>query len=86
MSEQATVTVYTRDDCHLCEDAIETIRDVVDSLSRDIDVTLVDIDTASELRDEYGERVPYVLVDDRPQFKYHVDENEFRGVLSGIDE
>lgn len=85
MSDQTTITVYTRDDCHLCEDAIETIQGVVDSTNLDIDVTLIDIDTTNELREGYGERVPYVLVNDRPQFKYHVDENELRRRLSDID-
>lgn len=82
MSEKNTITVYTRDDCHLCEDAIETIQDVVDSTDIDVDVTLIDIDTTSELRDRYGERVPYVLVNDRPQFKYRVDQNELGRLLS----
>lgn len=86
MSDQTTITVYTREDCHLCEDAIETIRDVVDATDTDIDITLIDIDTTSELRDNYGERVPYVFVNDRPQFKYHVNENELRQCLSGTDE
>jgi glutaredoxin len=86
MSDRTTITVYTRDECHLCEDAIETIRGVVDSTDTDIDIVLIDIDTNSELRDRYGDRVPYVFVNDRPQFKYHVDENELREILSSIDE
>lgn len=86
MSEQITITVYTRDDCHLCEEAIETINSVVESTARDIDVTLIDIDTTSELRERYGERIPYVLVENRPRFKYRVDESELRKLLSSIDE
>jgi glutaredoxin len=81
MTDQTTITVYTREECHLCAAAIETIRDVVDSTSRNIEVVLIDIDD-SELEDEYGERIPYVLVDGQPTFKYRVDENELRKRLS----
>jgi glutaredoxin len=81
MADQTTITVYTREECHLCADAIETIRNVVGSTPHDIDVALIDIDD-SELQDEYGERVPYVLVDGQPAFKYRVNENELRERLS----
>lgn len=80
-----TVTVYTRDNCHLCEEAIETIRTVAADLSVAVDIELVDVDTDPELRAEYGERVPYVLVDDQPKFKYRVDADELRQVLTPPD-
>lgn len=79
---RTTITVYTREECHLCADAIETIRNVADSVSCDVAVTLVDIDSDSQLREQYGDRVPYVLVDDRPQFKYRVDENELKAIVT----
>lgn len=73
-----TVTVYTRENCHLCEEALSTIRDVSDDVDRSVEVELVDVDEDPELRDAYGERVPYVLVDGTPKFKYRVDRTEFR--------
>lgn len=78
---QTTITVYTREECHLCADAIETIRGVIDSVPKEVALTLVDIDADSELRAGYGERVPYVLVNNRPRFKYRVDEDELRSIL-----
>lgn len=83
MAESSTITVYTRENCHLCADAIDTIRGVADAVPRDIDLTLVDVDTDSELRAEYGERVPYIFVDGIPRFKYRVDEGDLRDVLNG---
>ncbi|WP_435174978.1 glutaredoxin family protein [Halorussus sp. AFM4] len=80
MSEH-TVTVYTREACHLCEDAIETVDRVADEVAADVSVETVDVDEDPELREEYGERVPYVLVDGRPQFKYRVDATSLRTVL-----
>jgi glutaredoxin len=76
-----SITVYTREDCHLCEDAIATIRRVADETGVPVALDLVDVDTDPDLREEYGERVPYVLVDGRPAFKYHVDEERLREKL-----
>ncbi|MCO8244297.1 MULTISPECIES: glutaredoxin family protein [unclassified Haladaptatus] len=83
MGRERTVTVYTREGCHLCGDAIETVRRVSDSVNHDVSLDIVDVDTDPELQERYGERVPYVLVDGRPRFKYRVDEDEFRDHLTG---
>lgn len=74
------ITVYTREDCHLCAEAIGTIEDVASEVDTDVDLTLVDVDEAG-LDEEYGERVPYVFVEDRPTFKYRVDPDELRANL-----
>jgi glutaredoxin len=75
------VTVYTRDDCHLCAEAIETIERVAASLPRSVVLDTVDVDADPDLRERYGERVPYVTVDGRPKFKYRVDPDELRAIL-----
>ncbi len=75
------VTVYTREDCHLCAEAIQTIEDVIRDVETAVDLTLVDIEAAG-LEAEYGERVPYVLVGGRPAFKYRVDPDELRAELA----
>ena len=72
------VTVYTREDCSLCVVARETIESVAADLGVAIELDLVDVDADPELAAEYGERVPYVLVDGHPAFKYEVDERELR--------
>jgi len=82
-AEPAQVVVYTRENCHLCDDAIETIERVADSVSRPVDVETVDVDADPDLRDRYGERVPYVTVDGRPAFKYRVDADDLRATLTG---
>ena len=82
MSE-VSVTVYTRENCHLCEEAVETIERVADEKGVELALELVDVDTDDELRETYGERVPYVLLDGSPAFKYRVDERELRRKLTG---
>lgn len=81
MSE-VSVTVYTRENCHLCEEAVETIERVADEEGVELAMELVDVDTDDELRETYGERVPYVLLDGSPAFKYRVDERELRRKLT----
>jgi len=81
-AEPAHVVVYTRENCHLCDEAIETIERVTASISRPVDLETVDVDTDPDLRERYGEHVPYVTVDGRPQFKYRVDPDDLRTVLT----
>ena len=75
------VTVYTREQCHLCEEAVETLERVADEEGIPVDVDERDVDADPALREEYGERVPYVLVAGRPAFKYRVDPERARRKL-----
>ncbi|MDG5775583.1 glutaredoxin family protein [Haloarculaceae archaeon H-GB2-1] len=75
------VTVYSRENCHLCEEALDTIREVAESVPEPVDIEVLDVDEAG-LADEYGERVPYVFVDGDPKFKYRVDAEKLRPLLS----
>lgn len=79
---ERTVTVLTREDCHLCEDAIERVDAVADDVDRPVTVRVVDVDGAG-LADEYGDKVPYVFVDGRPAFKFRVDATTLRTKLTG---
>ncbi|PSP57996.1 thioredoxin family protein [Halobacteriales archaeon QH_8_67_36] len=77
-----SVTVYTRENCHLCEEAIATIERVAEEEDVAVELELVDVDTDADLREAYGERVPYVLLDGSPAFKYRVDERRLRRKLT----
>ena len=61
MNAPGPVTLYTRTDCHLCEEA----RTLLDALAEDLGfaVEAVDIDGDVELRARYGEAVPVIAVD-----------------------
>ena len=67
------VTIYTREGCSICPDAIETIERIAEEEDLELDLSVVDVDDDPELRETYGDRVPYVLLDGRPAFKFHVD-------------
>lgn len=83
MSDLVPVTVYARENCHLCEDALSTTKEVADGVDNSVAVKTVDVDNDSDLRERYGDRVPYVLVDGRPAFKFRVDEADLRRRFTG---
>ncbi|WP_338742580.1 glutaredoxin family protein [Haloplanus salilacus] len=77
-----SITLYTRENCHLCDEALTTIRRVADETGTGVDVETIDVDTDPQLRAEYGDRVPYVVVDGRPAFKYRIDDEEIRSLFA----
>ncbi|MFB6184181.1 MAG: glutaredoxin family protein [Haloarculaceae archaeon] len=78
----AEITVYSREDCHLCDEALATVRSVADEVDATVAVEVVDVDEDPDLREEYGQRVPYVFVDGDPRFKYRVDADRLRSLLA----
>lgn len=64
------VTVYSRPGCHLCEVALEEIRQI-EGLRFDLEV--VDIDGDEELLRRYLERIPVVELDGQELYEFHVD-------------
>jgi glutaredoxin len=81
MATPVEVKIYSRADCHLCEDAKATIERVADEVDTAVTIEEIDVDTDETLRAEYGDRVPYVFVDGWPAFKYEVDTEELRRQL-----
>ena len=81
MVEPVSVTVYSRENCHLCDEAIGTIEDVANTVPSQVDIDVVDVDEDPELRTEVGEKVPYILVDGQPAFKYRIERDKLRSKL-----
>ena len=71
MSEPRQVQLLTREGCHLCTAAAETLIPVAGEAG--LPVQLVDVDGDPELRAEYGDRVPVVLLDGREHSHFTVD-------------
>jgi glutaredoxin len=70
------VTVYVAPGCHLCVDALSTLR----GLQFELGFALVecDITTDDALHRAYLERIPVVVLDGEELFDYFVDENDLR--------
>jgi glutaredoxin len=74
-----TVTVYSRQGCHLCESA----ENALDILSKELDFNLEIklIDGNSELEKLYGTEVPVIHIDGEHHDFYKIDEARFRTSL-----
>jgi glutaredoxin len=71
VAEPVHVQLLTREGCHLCAAAEETLTRVVGEAG--LRVELVDVDADPELQAEYGDRVPVVLLDGREHSHFTVD-------------
>lgn len=79
MTAQRTITVYTRQGCHLCDDAIGVVRRVARGRA---EIALVDIDADPSLTERYTVRVPVVAVDGVEIAEYQVAPEQLEAALA----
>jgi hypothetical protein len=77
----ARITLITRVGCHLCEDARAAVARVARECGAGWQELDVDADPARA--DEYGDRVPVILVDGREHGYWRVEEARLRDALAG---
>jgi glutaredoxin len=78
--QQHEVTLLVRADCHACGAAREDIARICAEL--DVPWHISDVDADPELRAEYGDRVPVILVDGREHGFWTVRERRLRAALT----
>ncbi len=72
----ASVIVYTRKGCHLCDQAVAMLA------QQGLAPELVDIDESPELLKRYNHCVPVVVIDGKERFRGRVDQGLLRRLLS----
>ena len=73
MDAGAAVTVYVREGCHLCQDALAGLRRMrADGARFTLDV--VDIEADDRLHRRYLERIPVIALDGRELSDFFLDE------------
>ncbi len=75
----STVTLYTKPDCHLCDDALKTLHEV--GVELPFELIVRDITTDEALHRAYFERIPVVALDGDELFEYFVDAETLREQL-----
>lgn len=75
------VEVLTRAGCHLCDDAEREVAAICGELA--VGWSATDVDADPELRAEYGDRVPVILVDGREHGFWRVEPERLRAALAG---
>lgn len=75
-----TVTLLGRAGCHLCDDARAVVVEVAGRTGAAI--TELDVDDDPELRAEYGDMVPVVLIDGVQHGYFTIDADRLARALS----
>lgn len=73
------VTLITRAGCHLCADAEASLRRLSAELGFGYEE--IDVDASADLRAEYSDRVPVVLLDGAEHGYWRVEEPRLRRAL-----
>lgn len=71
------VELYTRDGCHLCDEALDILR------SCNVDPELVDIDKRPDLLADYNTCVPVVVIDGKVRFRGRIDRMLLTRLIQG---
>jgi glutaredoxin len=74
-----TITIYSRQGCHLCDDAQITLESLREELNFEIEV--IDIEQDAELINLYSDQVPVIHIDGTHHDFYKVDPLRFRSSL-----
>jgi len=75
----STLTLYTKPECSLCDEARSALERVRTRVPFDLEV--LDIGSDPQLVARYGERIPVVLVDGDLAYEFVVDETELEARL-----
>ena len=73
------ITIYTRKDCHLCDEAKSVLQKFASEFPLEIEE--VDVDRDSDAVQKYSDEVPVVFLDGQKLFKYRIDEGKLRRAL-----
>jgi glutaredoxin len=74
------VTVMTRHECHACTQAKADVERICGELG--VPWSSEDVDSDPELRAEYGDRVPVILIDGAEHGYWKVEEARLRAALA----
>jgi len=78
-AEPLEVTLYTRPDCHLCDEAKSQIAPLLSEFGARLHE--VNIDSDPELRERYNLDVPVIFLAGRKIAKHRIDLRQFRRQL-----
>lgn len=74
------VTLITRVNCHLCDEAEAIVQRLVGELG--FTLVVLDVDADRERANEYSDRVPVILVDGKEHGYWRIEEARLRKALS----
>ena len=79
LKSEPVVQIYSRENCHLCQEAESVVREVLKDISFKLEV--IYIDGNQELEKLYGEEVPVTLINGAKHDYFRVDKKRFSEAL-----
>ena len=76
----ARLSLYTRRGCHLCEDMEQAVSELAAELN--FKTEIIPIDNNAELEQDYGHRVPVLMIEDEMICEYFLDKAALIQALS----
>ncbi|WP_233831446.1 glutaredoxin family protein [Paraburkholderia sp. ZP32-5] len=80
MTKTASLTLYGRAWCHLCDDMHAALESLLVEFGAQL--TVIDVDTDPLLEARYNELVPVLVCDGIELCHYHLDETAVRAALA----
>lgn len=77
----ASIRVFSRPGCHLCEQLVEELLPLVRGR---LEVEVVDVQSRPDWEQEYGLRIPVVEFDGQFVCQYHLDQGAIRRILEKL--
>jgi glutaredoxin len=74
------ITLLTRAGCHLCDDARGVLHRVAEEVGTPVQEQ--DVDADPQLRAQYGDYVPVIMIDGREHGYFRVEEDRLRAALA----
>ena len=81
---KATVIIYTRPGCHLCDEAKAVIS--ASGCNDEFSLEEINIDQDAALREQYGYDVPVIFINGAKAFKHRVDAGDFKRKLRRLNQ
>jgi glutaredoxin len=78
----AVVTLYGKPECHLCDDALATLRRIRAGIA--FELVEIDITADDALHARYLERIPVVALDGEELYDFFVDEADLLRRLARV--
>lgn len=80
------ITLFTRESCHLCDEAHEALDRVRAAHAFDLHIVDLDREASADKRAAYDWEVPVVEIEGRKIMKYRVDEARLLRLLTAAEE
>ena len=77
------LSIYTRPDCHLCDDMLNGLKKWQEKYS--FDIQLINIDLEQDLTNRYAARIPVLVSGDNEICQYYLDNDSLSVFFNKIN-